>query len=140
VTSREAATIACGLDAVRAYELVKTFYTRYGNAVERAFAEAVGGRVGGRGEPDVSTRLGEFEFCASANSKNAAGEAAQRARVGVGRIVQVSGPVRPGRISAVEFLRLHGVPEPDRVAGDCQVRALTLARAEADRQLALEGV
>lgn len=131
MTSREAATLAWGLDAVLAYERVKRFYTRYGNALERTFAQAVGGRVGGIGDPDVITDLGSFEFCAEANTKNSAGDAAQRARGCT--IVQVSGRLRPGRISGPEFLRLHGIKNPDRVAGDCEIAALNEAKTESGR-------
>ena len=140
MTSREAAIVACGIDAVRSYERVKTFYTRLGSAFERAFAEAVAGRVGARGEADVVTRLGEFEFCSASNTKNSAGERAQIARVGAGRVVQVTGVPKVGRITGGEFLRLHGVREHERVAGECQVRAIELARAEADQQLRMEGL
>lgn len=129
MTSREAALVACGEDAVHGYEFVKTFYTRYGNALERTFAEAVGGRVGAPGEPDVITPLGDFEFCAQATTKNAAGDAAQRASGAI--VVQVTGSPRSGRISAVEFLRRHGIKDADRVAGQCEVRALFDARDEA---------
>jgi hypothetical protein len=133
VTSREAALVACGEEAVRAYELVKTFYTRFGLALERTFADAVEGRRGRRGEPDVVTRLGGFEFCASASSKNSAGRAAERARGAV--VVQVSGPLRPGVISGVDFLRRHGVKDAPRVAGQCEVAALNLAKAEAEERV-----
>jgi len=137
VTSREAALVAFGPEAVLAYERVKTFYTRYGHALEQTFADRVGGRVGGRGEPDVITRLGEWEFCAAADTKNSAGDAAQLAKVGPGHVVQVSGRPRPGRISGAVFLSLHGVKEPARVAGECEVAALHRAKVEAT-QLALE--
>lgn len=63
---RAAAVEAYGVEAVEAYELVKRFYTRLGRAIERAYAERVGGRVGGPGEADVITRLGSWEFCAAA--------------------------------------------------------------------------
>ena len=131
MTPREAAIAAFGLEAVRSYEQVKAFYTRFGHALERTFAQAVAGRVGGRGEPDLITRLGAWEMCAAANTKNAAGEAAQRALVGPGHIVQVSGKPRPGRITGEAFLALHGVPRPDRVAGECEVAALQEAKQEA---------
>lgn len=121
-----------GLDAVRDYETVKTFYTRFGHGLETAFALAVGGRRGGTGEADVITRLGGFEFCAAANTKNSAGEAAQRAKVGAGRIVQVSGALRAGRISGADFLRLHGVERADRVAGECELAAMRYAVPDAE--------
>lgn len=79
MTSREAAIAAFGLEAVEHAELIRRFQTLWGLALEVAFAEAVGGRVGGPGEADVSTERGQFEFCSQANTKNAAGEAAQRA-------------------------------------------------------------
>jgi hypothetical protein len=133
VTSREAALMAWGIDAVRDYERVKRFYTRYGNALERTYAAAVDGRVGAIGEPDVITRLGDFEFCAEANTKNSAGDAAQRARGNV--IVQVAGKLRPGRISGEEFLRRHGIAKPDRAAGECEVAALMLAKDEIEAEV-----
>jgi len=135
VSSREAALAVFGPEMVDAYERVKRFYTRYGRALERVFAGAVGGRVGRRGEPDVVTPLGGFEFCASSNTKNAAGNAAQVARVGVGRVVQVSGRPARGRITGVAFLALHGVDEPELVAGELELLALELARVD---QLELE--
>jgi len=125
--------MAWGIDAVRNYERVKRFYTRYGNALERTYAAAVDGRVGGIGDPDVITRLGSFEFCAEANTKNSAGDAAQRARGNV--IVQVAGRTRNGRISGEEFLRRHGIPKPDRIAGECEVAALTLAKDEIEAEV-----
>ena len=127
MTPREAASVALGAEAVLTYERVKSFYTRFGGALESAFAAAVSGRLGARGEPDVVTRLGGWEFCAAANTKNSAGEAAQRARVGPGRIVQVSGDPRPGRISGRAFLELHGVRDAARVAGECELAALRAA-------------
>lgn len=132
MTSREAAILALGVDAVRDYERVKTFYTRYGHALELTYAEAVGGRIGDPGEPDVITPLGGFEFCAQASTKNAAGDAAQRGKVPAGHVVQVSGSPRPGRITGTDFLKLHGVRKPDRIANECEIRALEIARAEAD--------
>jgi hypothetical protein len=137
VTPREAALVAFGPDAVLAYERVKTFYTRYGHALERTFADRVDGRVGGRGEPDVVTRLGAWEFCAAANTKNSAGDAAQLAKVEPGHVVQVSGTPRRGRISGAVFLALHGIKEPARAAGECEVAALQRAKVEAV-QLALD--
>jgi hypothetical protein len=137
MTSRDLAVIAMGADSVLAYERVKAFYTRLGVALERSYAERVGGRLGRRGEADVITRLGEWEFCAAANTKNAAGEAAQRAKVGPQRIVQVTGTPTRGRITGVEFLRQHGVPRPDRAAGECEALALERAREHADQQLVL---
>ena len=131
--------LTCGEEAVRSYELVKRFFTRYGHGLERTFAAAVGGRVGGRGEPDVITRLGEWEFCSTANTKNSAGEAAQRERVGPGRIVQVTGTLRPGRISGIQFLELHGVKDPERRASECQVAAALTASVEAEMQLEIVG-
>ncbi len=128
MTSREAAILAYGLPAVQAYENVKAFYTRYGSALEQAFADRVGGRQGKRGEADVVTPLGGFEFCAAANTKNSAGEAAQRARGYV--IVQVSGKPTKGRISGVEFLRMHRVIDAERVAGECQIAAIRLAKPD----------
>lgn len=127
MTPRQAAIEACGADAVAAYERVKTFYTRFGHALERAFADRVAGTVGGRGAADVTTRLGAFEFCAAANTKNSAGEAAQLAKVGAAHVVQVSGVPRPGRITGPEFLRLHGVANPELEAAACAARALELA-------------
>lgn len=129
--------VTLGPDAVKHYEAVKTFYTRFGHALETAFADAVGGIVGRPGEADVITRLGEFEFCAAANTKNAAGERAQLDKVGPGRIVQVSGVPRPGRISGVDFLRLHGVAQPERIAGECEVVAMRAAVPPASDQLEL---
>src|SRR4029077_18706313 len=131
LTSHEAAVLALGADAVRTYEQVKRFYTRYGSALERSFAAAVGGRVGGPGEADVITRLGEWEFCAAANTKNAAGEAAQRAKVGVGKLVQATGIPRPGRISGVTFLSWHGVLNPEHVSHEA---AMTAMHEAAQRQ------
>ena len=141
MTPREAALLALGLADVEAYERVKTFYTRLGLAFEESFARRVGGRLGGRGEPDVITRLGGWEFCAAATTKNSAGERAQLARVGPGRIVQVSGRLGRGHISAVEFLRIHGIREPERAAGECQAAAVGAARrlAEQGGQLPLSG-
>jgi len=144
MTSREAALVAFGPEAIRHYEEVKAFYTRLGSAFERSFAAAVGGRVGHRGEADVITRLGEFEFCAAANTKNASGNAAQLARVGAGRVVQVTGAPARGRISGIDFLRMHGVRNAERVAGECEVAALSDARRssvrDADEQLDFLGV
>lgn len=130
MTSREAALSVFGEAPVRDYERVKRFYTRFGHALERTYAQAAGGRVGERGQLDVITRLGGFEFCAGPNSKNSVGDAAQRAR-GV-LVVQVSGPLRPGRISGVEFLRLHQVKDPERVAGECDVAAMNEAKDDPD--------
>lgn len=130
MTSREAAILALGIDAVRAFEDVKSFYTRYGNALQHAYADAVGGRVGGKGEPDVVTSLGGFEFCSQESTKNAAGDAAQRDKVEPGHVVQVSGRLRRGRISGSDFLKLHGVDRPDRAASECEIRALLAARDE----------
>jgi len=126
---RQAAVEAFGVEAVRNYEAVKSFYTKLGRAYEQAFAHRVGGRLGRKaGEADVITRLGAWEFCAAANTKNAAGEAAQLARVGNGRIVQVTGPLRPGHISAVEFLRAHGIADPYSAAHECELAAVNIAR------------
>lgn len=133
MTPREAALLALGLGDVEAYERVKTFYTRLGLAFEESFASRVSGRLGGPGEPDVVTRLGGWEFCAAANTKNSAGERAQLARVGPGRIVQVSGRLGRGHISAVEFLRLHGIREPERIAGECEAAAVRAAQRLAER-------
>lgn len=129
MTSREAAIIACGQEAVEAYGRVKSFYTKFGVEVERAFAEAVGGEQAPRGQggPDVVTHLGEWEFCASPRSKNASGDKAQVARVGADHVVQVTGKLVGGRISGEEFLRQHGVKDPYRTAGECNVRALIRA-------------
>ncbi len=134
MTPREAAVAAYGESAVHAYELVKGFYTRYGYALEVEFAAVVGGRLGRRGapgtrgEPDVVTALGAFEFCAQANSKNAAGRASDT-RVDVVR-VQASGSPKFGRISGVEFLELHGVAGAAGVARRCEEGALERARSE----------
>jgi hypothetical protein len=132
MTSREAAAIAYGEAAAAAYELVKRFYTRYGYALERTFAAAVGGRLGRKGrkgehgEPDVITSFGAFEFCAQRMSKNAAGRERDKASVWPEGVVRVQVAERPidGRISGEEFLRLHGVGEPERVAAECQVAAM----------------
>lgn len=40
--------------------------------------------------------------------------------------------LRSGRISGSDFLRLHGVEKPDRVATECEIRALEIAKAAAD--------
>lgn len=130
MTSREAAQFVFGLEAVENYERVKSFYTHYGTALERVFAERVDGRRGPQGGADVITPLGEFEFCSQGNTKNAAGEAAQRAS---GRtVVQVAGKPRTGRISAVDFLRQHGVKNAERVAGECEVLAAWHAKQKAE--------
>lgn len=129
MTSREAAIVAFGPEAIRNYERVKAFYTCYGSALERTFAAAVGGRVGGRGEADVITPLGDWEFCAAANTKNAAGNAAQLAKVGPSRIVQVTGKLSKGRISGEQFLSLHKVTNPERVASECTIEALHQAKS-----------
>lgn len=132
LTPRQAAAATYGEPAVKAYELIKGFYTRYGHALEHAFAQAVGGRLGKRGkagergEPDVITTLGAFEFCAQANSKNSAGRTSDR-REDVVR-VQVSGNPKFGRISGVDFLLMHGITEPDDVAYQCELAALTQAK------------
>ena len=84
MTSREAAAIAYGESAVRTYELVKRFYSRYGLALERTFASAVGGRLGERGragergEPDVVTELGGFEFLRAGEHKERSGSGVRR--------------------------------------------------------------
>lgn len=135
MTPRDAAIEVFGPAAVANYEAVKSFYTKLGRAYEQAFAHRVGGRLGRNGEADVVTRLGAWEFCAAANTKNSAGEAAQLARVGNGRIVQVSGVMRPGHISAVEFLRAHGIADPYSAAHECELAAVNIARAQ---QLALK--
>lgn len=128
MTSREAAALVYGERVVAHYELVKTFYTRYGLALERTYCVAVGGRLGIRGrrgvqgEPDVITPLGAFEFCASANTKNAAGNHRDR-RSGV-VVVQIAERTVRGRISGEEFLRRHGIAEPERVAERCQIEAM----------------
>lgn len=134
MTSREAALVALGEEDVAAYERVKSFYTKNGTALQQMYAKAVGGRVGGRGEANIVSRLGDFEFCSSENTTNAAGTAAQIAKVGAGRIVQATGRLRKGRISGVTFLELHGVRDPDRVAGECEVAALNLAKREVLQQ------
>jgi hypothetical protein len=137
MTSREAACVVYGEAAVAAYEIVKRFYTRYGHALERTYAAAVGGRLGRKGrageqgEPDVITSAGAFEFCAQANSKNAAGRARDKAD-GVIR-VQVSERPKFGRISAEEFLRLHGVGDPARVNAECQVAAMWEAAEDGEQ-------
>lgn len=131
MTPREAAIVALGHEAVGAYEEVKTFYTRFGLELERGYAAAVGGRVGRRGEADVVTRLGDFELCAAANTKNAAGDRAQREKVGPCRVVQLSGTPRRGRISGLDFLELHGIRHAARVAGELEVAAMERARQEA---------
>lgn len=136
LTSREAAEAACGLQAVENYIRVKRFYTRYGHALEVAFARAVGGSLGGPGEPDVTTRLGEWAFCTQGNTKNAHGSAADLRSVNEGFAVQVMGRPNPGWISGIEFLARHGVRDPEGVARRCQAEALREAR-EAGEQLSL---
>ena len=132
MTSREAAIAAFRLEAVEHAELIRRFQTLWGTALERAFAEAVGGRVGGPGNADVITERGEFEFCSQANTKNAAGEAAQRAS---GRtIVQVTGTPRRERISGEAFLELHGVKGPKVVAEACAALAAYRARLQAETE------
>jgi len=79
----------------------------------------------------VITWLGGWEFCAAENTKNADGDAAQLAKVGRGQIVQVTGKLRPGRISGEDFLRQHGIPNPSRVIGELQIAALELAKTKA---------
>jgi len=121
MTWEEAAIIVFGQEAVDHFRLVKSFQTRLGKAHERAFAQRVGGRVGGPGEADVITDCGEFDFRSQANTKNAAGRAAELANGRV--IVQVTGTPVPGAISAVEFLRFHDVPHPEREAMLCEATA-----------------
>lgn len=126
MTSREAAIITLGIEDVEAYERVKRFYTRFGLEIEKVYAEAVGGTRPrqGAGGPDVITRLGEWEFCASERSKNSAGAKAQAARVPEGHVVQATGPVRKGSIAGEEFLHLHGVSDWHRQAGELLLRAM----------------
>jgi hypothetical protein len=127
MTSREAAMIAFGQEAVETAERVRAFQTRWGLALEAEYAAAVGGRRGGRGEADVVSRLGEWAFASQATTKNAAGNRADLAQVGPGRLVQVSGKPRRGWISGIEYLRVHGIRDPERVAGECETRALRQA-------------
>ena len=126
--SRDAAALAFGEDALHAYEQVKRFYTLLGRALEREFAYTVGGRAGAVGEADVITDLGEWEFCASGNTKNSAGNRAQLARVPAGHVVQVFGTPRRGRISCEEFLKLHGIPNPRFRASECRIAAMRESR------------
>jgi hypothetical protein len=131
MTSREAAIITLGLEDVEAYRRVKSFFTKFGVEIEKVYAEAVGGTRGARGGggPDVKTPLGEFEFCASERSKNAAGNAAQIARVPAGHVVQATGPPVKGRIMGQDFLRMHGVADPHRKAGELLIEAMERASA-----------
>jgi hypothetical protein len=131
VTPREAAVLALGAEAVESYEAVKRFYSRLGMECQTTYATAVGGRVGRILEADVITRIGDFEFCMQANTKNSAGEAAQRWKAGPGRTVQVSGTPRRGRMSGVEFLAMHGVLNPELVADECIATAAARARQPA---------
>ena len=128
MTSREAAEKVCGLSAVEAYGFVKRFYTRFGHALEWHFATAVDGRVGMRGERDVITRLGEWEFATQHNTKNDGNNKADLARVETGHAVQVLGVPNPGWISGIEFLKFHGVAEPEMVAAKCCAAAIEDAR------------
>ncbi len=131
MTSREAAIIVFGEEAVRSFGQIKSFMTKFGNYVEEVYAEEVGGERGvrGAGGPDIRTSLGDWEFCASENSKNAAGRAADRARVPAGHLVQVTGPPRKGYIMGQDFLRLHGIPDSHRRAGELLIEAMERARA-----------
>ena len=133
MSSRDAAIRAVGQESVEAYERVKAFYTRWGLALEAEYAAAVGGRLGGRGEADVVTQLGEWAFASQANTKNAAGNRADLAQVGPGRLVQVYGKPRRGWISGIEFLALHGIRRPELVQAEIQVRAERLAAAPPDQ-------
>jgi hypothetical protein len=137
VTSRQAAVAVYGEHAVAMYETVKRFYTRYGVALERTYADAVGGRLGRKGgggvkgEPDVITPLGRFEFCAQANTKNAAGVARDTADGVI--CVQVSERPRNGRISGEDFLRMHNIDNPDSVAVQCQFDAMLQASDDGEQ-------
>ena len=137
VSARGAALAVLGLEAVAQYDRVVTFQTKFGHALERAYADAVGGRVGRPGEPDVLTRHGGFEFCTGANTKNSAGAAAQLAKVGAGRIVQVLGLPRAGRMSGAEFLRLHGVHDPAGTAAQLALDAAAIAAGLVQLELEL---
>lgn len=137
LTSREAAEIACGADAVHNYGRVKTFYTRFGHALEVTFARAVGGRLGGPGEPDVITSLGAWAFATQGNTKNSAGSSADLASVEEGFAVQVIGTPKPGWVSGLEFLARHGIPDPRAVAAECEARALVLS-TDGGEQITIE--
>lgn len=125
MTSREAAILACGRRAVENYETVKSFYTKFGVEIEKAYAAEVEGvrPIPGKGGPDVVTPLGGWEFCASERSKNAAGNRKMKEMVPEGHIVQATGKVVKGRISGEEFLRKHGIANAHRRAGELLIKA-----------------
>lgn len=129
MTSREAAILACGKTAVRHYEEVKSFYTKFGMAIEKVYAAEVGGVVpkSGKGGPDVVTELGGWEFCTSSRSKNSAGNRKMKATVPEGHIVQVTETPVKGRISGWEFLQKHGIKNPKRRAGELLLKAAAIA-------------
>lgn len=133
MTSREAAILACGREKVEAYEEVKTFYTKFGVEIEKVYAEEVGGvrPIPGRGGPDVVTEKGGWEFCASENSKNAAGRRYMEDKVPQGHIVQATGKLRKNRISGEDFLRKHGIRNAHRRAGELLIKAARRAKPEA---------
>lgn len=121
MTWEEAAIVVFGQEAVEHFRLVKSFQTRLGKAHERVFAARVCGRVGGPGEADVITDRGGFDFRSQANTKNAAGRAAELA--GGRTVVQMTGAPVAGAISAGEFLRIHDVKNAEREALICEALA-----------------
>jgi hypothetical protein len=133
VNWEEAAIVVFGLDAVEHFKLVKSFQTKLGHEFERSFAQRVGGRLGEPGGADVITERGEFDFRSQGNTKNAAGRAAEIA--GGRTIVQMNGTPVAGAISAVEFLRLHDVKQPEREALICQALAAFAAGRDAEEGL-----
>jgi hypothetical protein len=123
ITTKAIAIRVLGIYDVHAYERIKAFHMRLGKELERAFAEAVGGRVGGKGEVDVTTSKGNFEFCSSHNTKNASGSLVDSLR---GQRVQATGAARPGYLSGEQFLELHDrdPSEADALRELATIRAL----------------
>jgi hypothetical protein len=135
VTSRQVALLVYSPTEVLIAERLRLFHQFLGNAFERVFADAVGGQLGGsgKGNPDVITDQGEFEFCTQRNTKNAAGAAHDRA---TGRpIVQILEEPLAGRMSAVDFLELHDIADAKRVTEVLIGQAAEQARARADGTL-----
>lgn len=125
LTTKDLAIEALGVYDVHAYERTKIFHMKLGEELARAFAQAVSGKIGGRGEVDVVTELGCFEFCASHNTKNGAGSLVDSLR---GQRVQATGRARQGYLSGEEFLELHGQDpaNADTLRRQAMARALSL--------------